>query len=254
MESLAQELIDAIIGCLPSSDMRSCSLVAKRWRRTSQQCTFAHVMFRSERRVVLWYTNIPQDPDGIPSYVQTSSFFGIEWQDPTLFGRVVKCFSNLKSLSFIDGPIPEPGVLDGSVPFGEFSQQITYLALHAVTCSTTTMMSLILSLPNLQDLSLIETETGEDETAISLGESRSKVLGLLQLQDVRASVVTAITQCSFTSRKMYMSGLSEVDMARLLAPSSQTLAILELGGMCIQPGFPRMRGGVDRSPRLVPSG
>ena len=238
MESLAQELIDAIIDCLQHWDLRFSSLIARRWRRRSQQCAFAHVSFGRERRVVLWYTNIPQDPDGIPSYVQTTSFFKIEWQNPALFGLVVKSFSNLKSLSVTDTSIQEPRRPYRSVPFGEFSSQIAYLALHMVTCSTTTMISLIFSLPNLQDLSLMKMEIEEDEGAIPPDKLQSKVLQFLELQDVGASVVTVLTRYSLVFRELSMSGLSEIDMVRLLAPSSQILLFLELKGVYSARVFP----------------
>jgi len=53
-------------------------------------------VFTREIDVVRWHTNIPQDPDGIPSYAQDVEFQGIRyWCDPTALGRVLKCFSRV---------------------------------------------------------------------------------------------------------------------------------------------------------------
>jgi len=96
----------------------SSSLVAKRWQQRSQQHTFAHIKFWQEQQVFLWCTNIPQDPDGILSYVQSVEFSGIRWSKPTLFGRALKCFSKLELLEMINTPLPELEELEGPVPFG----------------------------------------------------------------------------------------------------------------------------------------
>ncbi|KAF9777750.1 hypothetical protein BJ322DRAFT_1095577 [Thelephora terrestris] len=73
MDTLAQELIDEIIDNVPRQDMPSSSLVARRWRRKSQQRNFELVLFMFEN-LNLWEYNIPQDLDGIPSYVRHVRF------------------------------------------------------------------------------------------------------------------------------------------------------------------------------------
>jgi len=71
--------------------------------------------------------NIPQDPDGIPPYVQNVEFLRINWSNPILFGRALTCFSKLKSLEMVDTTLPEPEELDSSVPFGDFGRHVTRL-------------------------------------------------------------------------------------------------------------------------------
>jgi len=239
METFAQELIDAIIDHLPRPDMHSCSLVAKRWRRRCQQHTFAHVVICRERHVELWHTNILQDPNGIPSYVQHVEFLRIGWRKLALLSLMLKCFCKLKSLTMVDTVIPlEPEGLDGSAQFGKFGQQITRLALCTIDGATTTMMSLILSLPNLQGLSLNDVDV-EGEVSIPPGRSQNRRLQFLELHDVTTNVIGALARYPFASRQISMGALGEsLSVTLLLAPSSQTLVSLELKGMYFVVNFP----------------
>ena len=70
MDSIPQELIDAIIDYIPQSSLPSCSLVAKRWQRKSQKRVLGAIAFSSEHEVKRWCTDIPQDSDGISLYVR----------------------------------------------------------------------------------------------------------------------------------------------------------------------------------------
>jgi len=165
----------------------------------------------------------------------------IRWSKPILFGRVLKCFSKLKSLAMLGTTIPEPEELDGSIPFGGFGQQISQLILCSIGCATTTLMSLILSLPNLRELSLNDVET-EGESSVPLEGSQSKTLRLLELHDVTANIVATLSRYGFTSRQISMGALAEsLSVTQLLAPSSQILACLELNGACYVVG-PSVRG------------
>ena len=219
MESFAQELIDAIIDYLPRSGMHSCSLVSSRWRRRCQQRTFARVMFWEERDVALWCMNIPQDPGGIPGYVQKVKFFGIDWLKPTLFGRVLECFSKLKSLVMVDTSIP-------------------------LACGTTAISS-ILSLPNLQELSLHDVYIGLCGVEVRGGVSappngsQRRTLRLLKLHNVTTNVITTLARYPFTFRRIRMGvPVESLSMAQLLEPSSQTLVCLELQGVYSVVDFP----------------
>jgi hypothetical protein len=70
MDSVPQELIDAIIDNVPRSSLPSCSLVAKRWRRKSQRRVLSTICSYHEDQVNRWCTDIPRDSDGISSYVR----------------------------------------------------------------------------------------------------------------------------------------------------------------------------------------
>jgi len=237
MDSFAQELIDAIIDYLPRSHTRSHSLVAKRWRRRCQQRMFASVAFRRERDVVLWCTNIPQDPAGIPSYVQHIEFIAIGRLKSVLFGHVLKCFSKLKSLGMFETTIIDPEELDSPTPFGELCQQITRLTLGS-TRLTTTVVSLILSLPNLQELSLSGVGVSGKVFAPMEG-LQSGTLRLLGLRNITADVATTLARYPFTSRRISMGSLVDsLGVTHLLAPSSQTLVCLELEGVYFVVDFP----------------
>ena len=86
MDSLPQEIIDGIIDTVPHSSLRSCSLVAKRWRKRSQQRAFGfgdtQFSSESESEVNRWFADIQSDPNGISSCVKYASFFDIKWSDP----------------------------------------------------------------------------------------------------------------------------------------------------------------------------
>ena len=68
MDSLPQELIDAIIDNVPQPSLPSCSLVAKRWRQKSQQRVLGTISFSSEHEVKRWCTDIPRDSESPFSY------------------------------------------------------------------------------------------------------------------------------------------------------------------------------------------
>ena len=149
MESLPQELIGKVIDILPHSSLYPCSLVGRRWRRRSQELIFALVIFRSERRLVHWCANIPQDPGSIPSYVRSAEFHDIYFsREPALFGRVLKTFTSMTSLEITTADLPS------SLPFGEFGRNIEYLMLLSPRCTVATIRALVFSLPNLENLSL----------------------------------------------------------------------------------------------------
>ena len=68
-------------------------------------------MFLRERDIVRWYTIIPQDPGGIPSCAQGVDFRSIHrWRDPTVLGRVLKCFSRVKTLTVSLSRVPSDEV------------------------------------------------------------------------------------------------------------------------------------------------
>ena len=98
MDSLPQEIIDEIIiiDNLPHSSLLSTSLVAKRWRKRSQQHALKDILFGSESTVNAWHTKIQSSHSEIPSYAQFVGFTNItDWRDPALFGRVLNNFSSL---------------------------------------------------------------------------------------------------------------------------------------------------------------
>ena len=114
MDSFAQELIDTIIDLVPREDMRSCSLVAKRWTQRSQRHHFDFVILNNEYETPLWEANIPEVPYGIPSYVHRVRVgYILSWKEPAIFGRILKTFGSLESLA-MEGTDIEPlgGLLD----------------------------------------------------------------------------------------------------------------------------------------------
>ena len=121
MDSLPQELIDAIIDNIPQSSLLSCSLVARRWQRQSQQRAFDTISFLSEDKVDRWCTDILQDPDGISSYIRHVRIVEIFWWDePALFAHMLGTLSSLTELSLVKTEIPDE--LPGHISRGEFGK------------------------------------------------------------------------------------------------------------------------------------
>ena len=151
MDSIPQELIDAIIDNIPYSSLPSCSLVAKRWRRKSQRRILHIISFTSEGMVKCWCTDIPQKSDGISSYVRHVIIAEIySWTEPALLGRMLGSLSSLTALSMFKIKIPDE--LAGHVSRGEFGKGITTLNICYPYCKFATLTSMILSLPDLKDL------------------------------------------------------------------------------------------------------
>ena len=154
MESLAQELLEAIIDYVPPPHADSCSLVARRWRKRSQRRYFSVVLFCQEEVVVRWCKNNPQDPNGIPSYAEDVKFQSIRrWRDSAVFTRALKCFSCVKTLLICDTWIPSDEARE-IVSSGEFGRELTSLVLISAISPLPALMPLILSFPNLRELTI----------------------------------------------------------------------------------------------------
>jgi hypothetical protein len=230
MESFPQELIDKVIDNLPHSNLRSCSLVGRRWQRRSQGRVFASVIFSSERDLTLWCVNIPQDPNGIPSYVRSVRFDCIySWCDPTLFGRVLKTFTSMTGLLMLNTAIPRPRDAPNSVSFGEFGRKIDSLMLLSPECTVATITVFVLSLPNLENFFLIGAAPKKPPSILPRASQRRPLVALRLYAD-QNGVGTALAQCGLTSRKI-SSTVSEVGLERLLTLSSEVIVELELSGV-----------------------
>jgi hypothetical protein len=154
MDSIPQELIDAIIDNVPRSSLPSCSLVAKRWRRTSQRRLLSTILFSSKDKVNRWCTDIPRDSDVISSYARHAKICRIARWTPkhTLLIRTLETLSSLTTLSMHWVDIPDE--LPGHISRGDFGKGITALHLHATYSTLATVTSMILSLPDLRELSI----------------------------------------------------------------------------------------------------
>ena len=228
MGSLAQELLDVIIDQVPLQDTRSCSLVAKRWRERSQKRHFSSITFARECEVARWYTDIPQDPNGIPSYANDVTFRDFRWwRDPTLFSRVLKCFSRVKTLV-----ISKTGVihdeLSNVVSHGEFRTQLTSLILVYPLCALPTLMLFILSFPNLREL-VVSGMTKIDPSLVPDTVCRTGPLESLKLSWLWSEVIRSIARCGITSRRIDLDVGYEMTES-ILANSSEMAAELVLQG------------------------
>lgn len=230
MESLAQELLDAIIDYVPSSCAHHCSLVARRWRKRGQQRYFSDLVFSRELDVFRWYTNIPQDPDGIPSYARDVEFQSIRcWRDPKILGQVLMCFSRVKALTIAETAVSS-GEVQNIVSSGEFGRELTSLFLISPFSTVPTLMPLILSFPNLREL-MIDSLTQPQPPAQILPDKTWKrgPLQSLELSWLWSRETEYIALCGVTSRRIDLS-IGDVMIEKIIACSSETMRELAVQG------------------------
>jgi len=229
MDLIPQELIDTIIDNVPESSLLSCSLVAKRWRRKSQQRAFDTISFSSEDEVNRWCTDIPHSSDGISSYVRHVKIEEISsWAEPALLSRMLESLSSLTTLSMDTTEIPDE--LPGRISCGEFGNGITALYLDIPSCTPATMTSMILSLPNLKELYIGDWEImpGGPLPTHPVTPQRPP-LDSLELRGWWGGVGKALAKSRLTFSRI-SSDIGITDIAELLLVSSETLVELKLCG------------------------
>ena len=230
MGSIPQELIDTIIDNVPESSLLSCSLVAKRWRRKSQQRAFDTISFFSEGEVNRWCTDIPHSSDGISSYVHHLRIEGISsWAEPALLSRMLESLSSLTALSMDATEIPDE--LPDHISRGEFGKGITALCLRFPSDAFATMTSMIFSLPNLKELCV------EHCQVIPVGllpthpvTPQRGPLNSLELRGLWGGVGEALAESRLTFSRI-SSDVGITDITQLLLVSSETLVELKLYGV-----------------------
>ena len=229
MDSLPQELINAIIDNLPVSGLRSSSLVARRWRRRSQQRTFNCIVIESEYAAYLWCKNVSQESDGTSSFVHFAHFIDIpQWNDPTLFGRVLKGLASLTALWVFDTGIPDE--LQDRISRGELGKEITTLGFLFPLCTHATMMSLVLSLPSLKKLVVQGNGlTSGESPPVHLVTSCGGPLDRLLLRGDVNGVGETLVKSRFMSRRLILD-LSIPCAEQLIALSAETMVELQLYG------------------------
>jgi len=230
MNSLPQELIDAIIDRLPLPSLLFSSLVAKRWRQRSQQRALEKIRFRSEAQVNRWCTGFPQDPEGIISYVRVIRFQDIfSWDDPAIFGRALKSLCSLIELcvSWTDIPVELPG----QISRGEIGKGITILRLHRTSCTLATTMSIVLSFPNLEVLYILDSGAGSEGPRRSRPVASQRApLDSLKLWGNSGGIGKTLAESGFMFRRLSLDvGLSGVE--QLIMLSSETVVELALHGV-----------------------
>ena len=231
MDSLAQELIDTVIGNVIKSSLLSCSLVSRRWRRKSQQRAFDTISFSSEDKVNRWCTDISQDSDGISSYVRHVRIRKIfSWNEPVLLGRMLRTLSSLTELSLFQTKIPDE--FPGHILRGEFGKGITTLYLGFLGGAPPTTTSMILSLPDLKELGVENygvTPPEEPPPTYSATLQRGPLNSLKLYGDI-GGIGEALAKSRFTSRRLSLS-VRTPGVEQLLILSSETVVELKLRGV-----------------------
>ena len=229
MDSIPQELVNAIIDNVPQSSLPSCSLVVKRWQQKSQRRLLGTIAFLSEGEVKRWCTDNPQDSDGISSYVRHVKIEDIySWAEPALLGRMLGSLGSLTALSMYEVDIPDE--LPGHISRGEFGKGIITLDLHIPYCEFATLTSIILSLPNLKELHVKHcvATPGGLLPAYSVAPQRGP-LDTLELLGHVEEIIEALAKSRLTSRHLSLD-VGIANMEQLLLLSLEIVVELTLCG------------------------
>ena len=162
-DSLAQEVIYEIINHVLRQDMSATSLVARCWRRPSQQRNFEFVLFESDD-VTRWEANVPRDTDSIPSYVRHVRFKNSPSRlEPGILSCVLKTFASMISLDIEDTNLPPPDELAIPVSLGESGKCTTRVTLVRMRDPITVISSFNFSIPNLKELVIARVDSWPDK-------------------------------------------------------------------------------------------
>ena len=228
MDSIPQELIDKIIDNIPQSSLPSCALVARRWRRKSQQRVLDTILFSSEDEVNRWCADIAQDSDGISSYVHHVGVEVDSWTEPALLTRMLRSLSSLTALSMYKTEIPDE--LPGHISRGEFGNGITALYLGFSRYTLATVTSMIFSLPNLKELCVEYCEvTLEGPLPTHSVTPQRRSLDSLELHGRWTRIGEALAKSRLTSSRLSLDAHSKT-VEQLLSLSSKMVVELELCG------------------------
>ena len=231
MDSVPQEIIDEIIDNLPHSNLRSSSLVAKRWRKRSQQRALDKIWIGSGSVVCRWHIDTRSDPGGIPSYVQSANFDGItEWEDPLLFSRVLENFNSLTTLS-IAGDTEIPDEVLERISRGELCNRITVVSFRSMRSSF--VIPMIPAFHNLQTLFICDlAPTSRGLKLVHPAPPSRKPLDLLRVAECTSVAVEALVNLHLASRRLIFDVQTE-NVQKLLVISSMTIVELVLLGVCL---------------------
>ena len=230
MDSLPQEIVDEIIDNLPHSSLRSSSLVAKRWRKRSQQRALNKIDLRSEFMVNRWHIDTRSDPGGISSCIQSAGFPGIvEWKDRALFSRILRNFNSLRRLRMSNTEIPNEVLED--ISRGEFGDRIT--ALYFWDMRSSFVIPMILVFPNLQTLVVHNlTVSSTEPPFVHPAQSQRRTLDSLQVAWCTSGAVEALENLQLTASRLILDVQTE-NVQKLLIVSSLTVVELVLLGLCL---------------------
>ena len=174
-----------------------------------------------------WCTDIPQDPDGILSYVHYAKIQeNFLWTEPILLSRLLGSLSSLATLWMCATKIPDE--LLGHIWRGEFGKGITTVHLRLPYCTLPTLTSMILSLPDLKKLCVERCGDvlEEPHPTYSVTPERGP-LDSLKLYGCVDRIGEALTKFRFTSRRLSLDvGITNVEQLLLL--SSETVVELKL--------------------------
>ena len=184
-------------------------------------------------KLTLWDINIPQDPDGIPSYVRHVRFKSTPFPalEPGVLARILKTFMSLISLEFCHTRLPPPDELTVPLSLGEIGKGITRLTLAHIPDPAEVTTSFIFSFPNLKELVIdnIDDFWPDEPSLLVPDSSQREPLELFVLAGCMLGHCIPLTQWKLTSHRLsFNPSVKSTDL--LLKISSKTVETLELIG------------------------
>lgn len=231
MDSLPQEIVDEIINNLPRSSLHFSSLVARRWRKRSQQRALYSIHFYTESKAESCHAYSQSNTAGISSYVRSAGFSQIDkWEDHTLFTRVLKNFNSLTALGLYEMETSDE--MPEHISRGELCRRITALCLHGLRCSLSTLISIILTFPTLRDLTIADLEIipREMPSAYPIFLPRRRLDSLVVRGSSSGEVTEALANYRFAPRSLTLDAQPR-NIQKFLTLSSATIVELVLKGM-----------------------
>ena len=167
MSNLPCELLDHIVDLLRDNytSLRNCCLVSKSWIPRTRRYLFAEIDLPTKKRLRWWKKTFP-DPSTSPAHYTKSLVVGgpkVVTAADAGADSWIKGFSRVVRLE-IAGEEPhshEWGV--AFLPLCGFSPVVKSLHVNRVTYTLRQLITLILSFPLLEDLSMIDCYCGFDE-------------------------------------------------------------------------------------------
>jgi hypothetical protein len=232
MDSFPQEIIDEIIDNLPRCSLCSSALIAKRWRKRSQQRALDRIPLETEPEVNNWYTATHNDPEGITTYVKFARFDRISrWSNRALFGRVLQNFSSLTKLWLNWTEVPN-GILE-YISHEGFAKNITCLYVTSPGGSLSTVISMVIAFPNLQQFRLNDVMDWSTELPqVRPVMQQRRPFDSFGVYDCVDGVAQALATLHLAPRLLALD-IQTQNIQYLLVPSSATVADLSLTGVYI---------------------
>ena len=224
-----QEIVDEILGYLfaDSDTLQSCALVSKSWVPSCRRYLFYTIVL-TPRNMVRWLEIFPV-PEKSPAHHTRHLRFPIGRDDdgPKEFFEYTPWFTNVEGVDFFEHKRRPPSRIPS---FWRLPPSATSLTLNANTVTLPQVQSIMVQLPNLENLSLSWYHTAKGEEALPRIGLRGRFGGELQLHGEHGGVMDMLSEVPtglhFTKVEVHSTSECLLSTVRLVEACSKTLVKL----------------------------